>query len=108
MAEYNLDLVVLVADKDAALALTGILESLQKKGVGRTPRYKIVQAPRHDGEARTKAPHLLRGFLRKAADALVVFDREGCGVNAPPQGIWKRKCWLTSSGTVGRNGPQLW
>ena len=79
---YLFDLVILAADKDAAQALEGILNSMPSKLGLAAVNYRIIIAPRHDGEARARADELLRPFVRTARYALVVFDREGCGSNS--------------------------
>lgn len=65
--------------------------------------YRIIIAPRHDGEARTRAHELLRPFVRTARYALVVFDREGCGSNSHREELENQTlAKLTENGWDGR------
>jgi hypothetical protein len=101
----RLDLIVLAADKDASEALRGVLDSVEKKERCRRPKYKIISAPVHDNQARTKAHELLRPYLNQADHALVVFDREGCGAENQPREELEAEVLgrLESNGWQGRS-----
>jgi hypothetical protein len=72
------DLIVLVADKDARLAMQGILSRHQSLGI-RPISYSIEQHPDHDGGCRTKGVSYLHGAISLYSHALLIFDHEGCG-----------------------------
>lgn len=73
-----LDLVCLVADTNMQHTLRELLGRSRSLGI-RPIRYEIVKHPEHDPGCRRRPYELLRLFQKKAAHALVLFDREGCG-----------------------------
>jgi hypothetical protein len=71
----DLDLIVLVADKDAKFALEGLLarhESLRIRPVA----MDVVIHPRHDSGVLLECHGFLRLWLKRVSYALVVFDRD--------------------------------
>jgi hypothetical protein len=83
------DLVVLVADKSIALAISGLLQRTQALGVRRIDcEIRIHQ--QHDPGCRVDAAAFLRPYASQFEHALVVFDRDGCGSDAPRQEIEER------------------
>lgn len=80
------DLVLLVADKSIAQAITGLL--LRTKALGlRGIAYEIRVHQQRDPGCRVDAAAFLRPFASQFEHALVVFDRDGCGSEAPRQEI---------------------
>lgn len=74
-----IDLVVLVADRDAEFAVkTLIARRYQSLGI-RPVEFKIIQHPQHDPGTFLDAHNLLRQYVGKARHALVILDREGSG-----------------------------
>ena len=73
------DLVVLAADKDTAQALEGLL-SKRPPALGIRPiSYDMLVHPQHDPGCLLESGGLLSPFSHSHRNALVVFDREGCG-----------------------------
>ena len=78
---FSRDLIVLVADKDQQSLVTSVLsrpDSLGIKPIAFDTKYN----PTHDAGTRTQHYEILRSFLRTHEYALVLFDREGCGVES--------------------------
>lgn len=73
-----IDLVVLVADKDAEHAMRGLLGRHRALGI-RPVTYDILVHPRRDPGCFREAHDLLRAFVKTHAHALVIFDFEGSG-----------------------------
>lgn len=80
------DLVLLVADKSIAQAITGLLQRTEALGVRRIDCEMRVHQQRDPG-CRVDAPAFLRPFASRFEHALVVFDRDGCGSDAPRREI---------------------
>lgn len=75
----GIDLVVLVADQDAEVVINTLLnERRQALGI-RAVNSKIIRDTGHDPSVYLRAQDLLRPYLRQAAYALVMLDREGSG-----------------------------
>ena len=75
------DLVLLVADKSIAQAITGLLQRIQALGV-REIDYEIHVHQQRDPGCRLDAAAFLRPFASRFEHALVVFDCDGCGSDA--------------------------
>lgn len=74
----QIDLVVLVPDKQMEAALKALLqrpEALKIRGID----FEIVVHPRRDPGCRGESSGLLSVFASRASFCLVVFDHEGCG-----------------------------
>lgn len=80
------DLIVLVADKSMSQAIVGLLRRSQALGV-RAIDYQVSVHQQHDAGCRLDAAAFLRPFTSRFEHALVVFDREGCGSEAPRKEI---------------------
>ena len=78
------DLVLLVADKSIAQAITGLLQRIQALGV-REIDYEIHVHQQRDPGCRLDAAAFLRPFASRFEHALVVFDCDGCGSDASRQ-----------------------
>jgi hypothetical protein len=74
----QLDLVVLTADKNMKTAVQGLLDRPKDMGI-RSISVDIYVHPERDPGCRLRADAFLRPFVNKAAHAIVMFDREGCG-----------------------------
>ena len=72
------DLVILVADNDAELAVRQMLSRDSALGI-RPVHWDIYRHPERDPGCRLQCAQFLRPFLRTHEHAMVVFDREGCG-----------------------------
>ena len=75
------DLVVLVADKDMEVTVSGLLARSQSLAM-RTTSVDIYRHPQRDPGCRLRSADFLRSFSRQYRYALVMFDREGCGGGA--------------------------
>lgn len=80
------DLIVLVADKSMSQAIAGLLRRSQALGV-RGIDYRISVHQQHDAGCRLDAAAFLRPLASRFEHALVLFDREGCGSEAPREEI---------------------
>ncbi len=80
------DLIVLVADKSMFQAISGLLRRSQALGV-RGIDYQVSVHQQHDAGCRLDAAAFLRPFAGRFEHALVLFDREGCGSEAPREEI---------------------
>lgn len=78
------ELVVLVAGKDDRAALLGLLRRHASVGI-RSIEPVVYTHPDRDPGCRLHAHDFLRPQTTRFARALVVFDREGCGINAPAE-----------------------
>ena len=76
--DFHKDLVVLVADKNMASAVTGILSRPQSLRI-RPVSAEIVVHPERDPGCRLKSQQMLAVFRNICAYAIVMFDKEGCG-----------------------------
>jgi len=74
------DLVVLVADKDLEMTLTGLLMRPQSLNI-RNISFDVFSHPQRDPGVRTNAHEFLRPLSQGYRRALVLFDREGCGAD---------------------------
>jgi hypothetical protein len=72
------DLIVLVADKNMEVVLSGLLGRSQSLGI-RAISFDIFVHPRRDPGCLTGAGDFLRPFSGAYRYALVLFDHEGCG-----------------------------
>ena len=72
------DLMVLVADLDAELAMRALLRRTQSLGI-RTVSFQVDRFPRHDAGCCREADVYLRPFIRQFEYAMVLFDRHGSG-----------------------------
>lgn len=73
-----MDLVILVADKNAEFALRGLLDRTPALGI-RPVSYQVFVHPEADPGVLLSGHDFLRGHANRCAHGLVVFDREGCG-----------------------------
>jgi len=74
-----IDLVVMVADKDAEMVMKTLLnERTAALGI-RAVTSKVIRDPGRDSGVYLRAQDLLRPYVRQAAYALVILDREGSG-----------------------------
>lgn len=73
------DLVVLAADKNIESAVKGLLSRAESLGA-REILTDIYVHPQRDPGCLRRSPEFLRAFANQYLHALVVFDREGCGV----------------------------
>lgn len=78
---YECDLVVLAADQQAARVVAALLARPESLGI--RPIKQLNESPlthpRHDPGCLRESAGLLQPFARRAAHALVLFDRHGCG-----------------------------
>ncbi|MDD2772267.1 MAG: hypothetical protein PHP45_01065 [Elusimicrobiales bacterium] len=72
------DLVILVADKDAELALIELLRRTQALGI-RDINFDFYKHPNRDSGCFTNAHEFLRSFANHYTHALVVLDKDGSG-----------------------------
>ncbi len=82
MGRQQKDLFVLVADQDMYQAMRKLLARGEDLGI-RSIRYSVDRHLQRDPRCRTDASRYLRHRIRYYRYALVVFDREGCGDDAP-------------------------
>ena len=73
------DLVVLVADQNMASAMEAILNNYARLRIRRIDIQGPFPHPKRDAGVYRTAHEFLRPFQRQASNALVVFDRDGCG-----------------------------
>jgi hypothetical protein len=79
MRFFALDLVAIVADKDAGEAIAALLSS-RRESLGIRPiQFEIRHVPGKDSAVFRYSPDILRTFIHQAAYSLVVFDFHGCG-----------------------------
>lgn len=76
------DLVLLVADKNAHLALKGALGRPEALGI-RPIEFEFRVHPGRDGGTRRTGPEMLALERRRFNHALLVLDFEGCGTELP-------------------------
>lgn len=72
------DLIVLVADKDAEMAIRELLGRADALKI-RTIRFEIIRSSDHDPGVVRQAVSLLRLYLKRSRHALVLLDRTGSG-----------------------------
>jgi len=72
------DLVILVADKNMAFSIKGILSRPQALSI-RQIHFDIFIHPHHDPGCFNEGHHFLQSALNQSGHALILFDREGCG-----------------------------
>jgi hypothetical protein len=82
MTGYPLDLVVLVADLDQEQTIRGLLDKRSKALGIRELKHSLLRHPRRDPGCFNEAPDVLQSYQDRAAQALVVLDRDGCGQEA--------------------------
>jgi len=75
---FELDLVVLAADKDIKLSVEALLLRYSALGI-RPIKSQVISHPRRDPGVLKDGHQLLRVHLRTARYCLVMFDRDGCG-----------------------------
>jgi hypothetical protein len=73
------DLIVLVADKNMSTAIAAILSNHDRLRIRRLDFQGPYAHPRRDPGVYKFGPEFLRSFQEQASNALVVFDRDGCG-----------------------------
>ncbi len=78
------DLLCLVADRDIQETISTLLKRHQALGI-RQLTSDILAHPEHDPGCRLQAQEFLRQYQRRYDHALVIFDREGCGVEDQPR-----------------------
>ena len=78
MSDFTKDLIVMVADNDAQLAVEELLKRHQSMGI-RKIDYDMIRHPQRDSGCRGKPEALLRGFSNTHQYALVIFDHHGSG-----------------------------
>jgi len=74
------DLVVLVADSNIEFAIKGLLSRHNALGI-RAIQHEIYRHPEHDPGRLRKAADFLKPFTGDYAHALVLLDRDGCGMD---------------------------
>jgi hypothetical protein len=74
-----LDLVVLVADRDALFTVNTLLQKRAPALGIRKIRFESIKHDQRDPGVWNDAVGLLRAYLRRVKHALVLFDREGSG-----------------------------
>ncbi|HMD99829.1 MAG TPA: hypothetical protein VKM93_21180 [Terriglobia bacterium] len=75
-----MDLIAVVADKNMQFAVEGLLASQQRLGI-RVIDFEVRRHPRHDPGLLRECHDFLQSWHGRAAYALVMLDREGCGSN---------------------------
>jgi hypothetical protein len=76
------DLIVVVADLDIENVLKSVLPRFQTVYGIRPFTFEILRHPYRDAGCATGSAEFLRPFLGKFKYVLVVFDREGCGMES--------------------------
>jgi len=79
------DLIAIVADKDMEFSLKGLLSRPKALGIRSVTADVVVHIERDPGCYR-RAHDLLRAFTGRYAHAVVLFDRQGCGVEQKTAG----------------------
>ncbi len=103
MGRQQKDLFVLVADQDMYQSMRKLLTRGEDLGI-RSIRYSVDRHLQRDPGCRTDASRYLRHRIRFYRYALVVFDREGCGDDAPRGEIQRNvECNLERNGWSGRS-----
>ncbi|MEJ5295819.1 MAG: hypothetical protein WHT28_11335 [Fimbriimonadales bacterium] len=96
------DLVILVADRDMEQTLLGLLSRPKALGI-REVSYDIFAHPGRDPGVFLQGAEFLRPFTDQYDFALVLFDREGCGVRRSVlQKTWKTTFRHTLKVLVGK------
>jgi len=75
---FESDLLVLTADKNMQFAVKGLLDRPKDMGI-RPIRAVYYTHPERDPGCLLRSDNFLRPFIKHAAFAIVIFDREGCG-----------------------------
>jgi len=102
-SQADRDLVILVADNDAELAIRSMLSRHQALGT-RPIKWDTYRHPERDPGCRLQGVEFLRTFTRTHAHAILLFDREGCGSTASREEIeGKLERALEKSGWGGRS-----
>lgn len=76
---WELDLVVLVADADAEWTMRTLLGQRSESLGIRRLKFEVVRHPGRDAGVFMRAAEFLRLYLRRARYAIVMLDREGSG-----------------------------
>ncbi len=84
--EPQRDLVVLVADKNTKSAIGALLRNPKRLRI-RDITSEVFVHPGHDPGCREKCHDFLRAQTSRFRHALVIFDRHGCGRDAPAEAI---------------------
>jgi hypothetical protein len=79
------DLVALLPDHDIESVLIGLFSRPEALGI-RNITVDYFQHPNHDAGCRKAPQDMLRQQMHLYRYALVMFDRDGCGVDAPGSG----------------------
>ena len=80
--ERSTKLVALVADRHIQETLTNLFRRPKDLLIDQ-PQFDITRHPGRDAGVRVDAVNLMRPYLRTHRYGLVVFDRHGCGSDAP-------------------------
>ena len=81
-----MDLVVLTADADTSATMRELLRRTTDLGIRRI-EFSVDRHLDRDPGCRVRASHWLRPHIQNYAYALVLFDRHGCGSQAPREQI---------------------
>ncbi len=101
----QLDLVVLVADKDIEYAMRGLLNRQKALGI-RVVSAEVFAHPEHDPGCYLRSHTFLRSMVNRYAKAMVLFDRHGCGAEGRTRAELEAEVEgrLENSGWQGRCG----
>jgi len=97
--EYESDLVVLVPDQTFAAVVATVLRRSRALRT-RLFSHEIYAHPHHDPGCARRSDKFLRAFLPTHAHALVLFDREGCGL----EGLSARELEASVTEQLQRSG----
>ena len=97
------DLIVLVADRNMEAAINGILQRHASFGI-RPVTADIRRHPEKDGGCRTGGIEFLSPFVNQYGHALLMFDYEGCGVEAKSAQELEEEMEETLRGQWGERG----
>lgn len=78
---YKKELIVLVADRNMEFTIKGLLERSQSLRI-KDVSYDIYNHPENDPGCRSNGVNFLRPFVNRYSRALLIFDKEGCGLEA--------------------------
>lgn len=96
------DLIILAADQDIEQAMLGLLTRTESLGI-RVITHDVLREPNRDSGCLQRSPEFLRSFQYRYRNALVVFDRDGCGRDASAREIEADvESRLSTSGWGGR------
>lgn len=77
--ETKRDIVVLAADKDIEATIKGIFNRHESLGI-RAIDFQIYGHPEKDSGCHLRCQDFLRGYVNKYHYALVIHDKDGCGI----------------------------